>query len=278
MEHDKHIFWLSSYLKSGNTWFRIFLANLLHSSNEALELNQVDSIIHDEITTSRLWVDRACGFNTALLTENELDSIKPRVYGWHGREQQKVSYHKTHQAYIYTDNNEPLVPSEGCLGAIHFVRNPLDVAVSLANHCLFSLDDAINMMGDETHVLRHFFVHQPLLSWSMHVKSWWEAKDLDVLLLRYEDMVLDTHASFTKATQFLGLDVTQSMIEKAISHASFNKLKAFEIQHGFIEKPPRVKSFFRKGMIGDWKKELSHEQVQRIIKDHGEMMQVFGYL
>jgi len=277
MEHKGHIFWLSSYLKSGNTWFRIFLANLLNLSDQALDLNKIDNIIHDKITTSRLWVDRICGFNTALLTENELDSIKPRIYEWYGVQQRKVSYHKTHQAYI-SYNNKPLIPSKGCLGAIHFVRNPLDIAVSLANHYLFSIDNAIDMMGNKTHILRHFFVHQPLLSWSMHVKSWCEAKEMNCLVLRYEDMKQNPIKTFTLATQFLKLDVTPEMIKKAISHAEFNKLKEFETQNEFLEKPPRLKHFFRKGIVGDWKNILTEDQIQRIINDHSEIMRKFDYL
>ena len=36
----KGIVWLASYPKSGNTWFRAFLANLLHGGEQPVDINQ----------------------------------------------------------------------------------------------------------------------------------------------------------------------------------------------------------------------------------------------
>jgi len=43
-------------------------------------------------------------------------------------------------------------------------------------------------------------------------------------------------------------------------------------------KPSGVASFFRKGEIGAWREQLSEQQMQKIIADHGEIMGRFGYL
>lgn len=275
MTQARGIYWLSSYPKSGNTWFRIFLANLLYADDSPMDINLVEYLINDQMTTSRQWVDKACGFDSALLTHDELDELKPTLYSAYGLAH-PVSYHKLHKAYTYLDNGTPLIPAEGCLGAIYFIRNPLDVAISLANHFLCSIDDAIDIMSNHDFAL--YPLRQKFLSWSKHVASWVEAKHVNVCMLRYEDMVFEPQASFTKAVEFLALDVTKEKISQAISNSEFNKLKQVEEDVGFFEKPPRLERFFRKGIVGDWKNALNDEQIERVIEEHGKMMQRFGYL
>ncbi|MCX7121886.1 MAG: sulfotransferase domain-containing protein [Gammaproteobacteria bacterium] len=276
----KGIFWLSSYPKSGNTWFRIFLANLLSLSkkNGAVNLNHVDYLINDHITTNRAWVNEMCGFDTLTLTDDELDALMPELYANYNEQQSDVTYHKTHRAYTYVNNHQPLMPLDQCLGAIHFIRNPLDVAISLANHFDFTIDDAINMMGDKSYALHYFPLRQLLLSWSMHVDTWVQSKATNLLLLRYEDMIAKPLETFTSAVNFLKLNANADLIKQALSYSSFTKLKKFEDEVGFLDKPPKLKHFFRKGIVNDWKTTLTENQILKIITDHSEIMRKFGYL
>jgi len=280
MNKSKSLFWLSSYPKSGNTWFRIFLANLLTllKENRSINLNDVDYLINDHITTKKTWVNEMCGFDTAHLTDDELDALLPELHVQYREKQTNVTYHKVHRAYTYINDHQPLIPLDQYVGAIHFIRNPLDVAISLANHFEFSIDDAISMMGDKSFALYYYPLRQLLLSWSMHVESWFQLKENNILFLRYEDMLMKPLETFSKAAKFLQLDVSSNLIEQAISHSSFNKLKKFEDEVGFLDKPPKLKHFFRKGIAGDWKATLTENQIQQIIKDHSEVMRKFGYL
>ncbi|OGT42517.1 MAG: hypothetical protein A3F13_09185 [Gammaproteobacteria bacterium RIFCSPHIGHO2_12_FULL_40_19] len=280
MNTSTGLFWLSSYPKSGNTWFRIFLANLLTLSkeNNPIYLNHVDHLINDHISTDRTWVNEACGFDTTGITDDELDALMPGLYTTYNAQQTEITYHKTHRAYSYVGEYQPLIPMDGCLGVIYFIRNPLDVALSLANHFSFTVDEAITMMGDRTLALHYFPLRQLLFSWSMHVDSWVQLKAKNLFLLRYEDMVIKPLESFTKAVHFLKLNTSLHLIEQALSYSSFDKLKQFEDNIGFQDKPPTVKHFFRKGIVGDWQTSLTESQIQRIIQDHGEVMRKFGYL
>ncbi|MDP1574961.1 MAG: sulfotransferase domain-containing protein [Coxiellaceae bacterium] len=280
MSTSKGLYWLSSYPKSGNTWFRIFLANLLNLSkeNKPMPINDVDHLINDHITTTRTWVNQACGFDTNNLTDDEIDMLIPALYIKYNKQHTDLSYHKIHRAYTFVNNDQPLIPLNHCLGAIYFIRNPLDIAPSLANHFNFSIDDAITMMGDKKFALYYYPLRQWLLSWSLHVDSWVQSKAKNLLLLRYEDMVMNPLDTFTKAVRFLKLDASSHLIEQAISHSSFNKLKQFEEHIGFLDKPPTLKSFFRKGIVGDWQSALTDNQIQKIITDHGNIMRQFGYL
>lgn len=281
MSAENGLFWLASYPKSGNTWFRIFLANLLNTSQKPVDLNHINT---GAIASSRGWIDEALGFESAYLDHDELDQLRPAIYTWQSEQCTQVGYHKIHDAYTYVDNDRPMIPSTGCLGAIYFIRNPLDVAISFANHSNCSIDQAIANMADEKFAFckgkykQHNQLRQWLLSWSLHVQSWVTAQDINVLVLRYEDMKEHPLLTFTRAVEFLQLEYSQADIAKALDNAHIEKLQQQEAASGFSEKPAKVARFFRKGIIGDWRNMLSPTQVKQIIDDHGDMMRQYGYL
>ena len=277
----KGIYWLSSYPKSVNTWFRIFLANLFNTDGTSIDLNQINT---GAIASARGWIDQVLGFDSANLSYDELDQLRSAVYKWHATHATSIGYHKIHDAYTYLDNKTPLIPNEGCLGALYFIRNPLDVAISFANHSQCTIDEAIATMGNKTYAFckgkfkQHNQLRQWLLSWSLHVQSWVNTKGINILVLRYEDMKLKPMETFTKAAQFLQLDASEENITKALDNAHIDKLQALEEQFGFNEKPAKVGRFFRKGIVGDWKNTLSTTQIAQIIHDHGDTMRAYGYL
>ena len=235
MSANKGIFWLASYPKSGNTWFRIFLANVLNPSTTPIDLNKIQT---GAIASARSWVDETLGFDSALLTHDELDELRPAVYRWHSEHSDEMGYHKIHDAYTYLENLDPLIPTKGNLGALYFIRNPLDVAISFANHSRCTIDEAIKQMGKPEYAFckgkykQHSQLRQKLLSWSMHVQSWTKAADLNVLVIRYEDMKHNPIPTFTKAAEFLQLNPSQQTIELALDHAHIEKLQ----QQEFFEK------------------------------------------
>lgn len=274
------IYWLASYPKSGNTWFRSFLYNLQQDGDAPADINELST---GGIASARGWLDEVLGFDTAELDPDEVDRLRPAVYRWSLREAE-VGYHKIHDAYTYTPDGEPLVSREATLGALYLVRNPLDVAPSYANHNHSSIDDAITRMGETKHALCRTRkglpnqVRQQLLSWSQHVLSWLDAPDLNCHVMRYEDMLSDPVTSFTQAAQFLAVPHRPEQIDKAIRFSDFNELSRQEEQKGFRERPPKTERFFRQGKSGDWRDKLSPEQVQRIVTDHGKVMRRMGYL
>ena len=274
------IYWLASYPKSGNTWFRTFLRNLLEDGDEPVDINELHT---GSIASGRGWLDEVLGFDTAELDPDEVDRLRPEVYRWSLRDEE-VGYHKIHDAYTCTIADEPLVSIEATLGALYILRNPLDVAPSFANHNHTSIDDAITAMGKHEYALCRSRkrlpnqTRQKLLTWSEHVLSWVDAPDISCHVIRYEDMLSDPVGTFTGAARFLKLSTDMVLIEKAIRFSDFRELSRQEEEKGFKEKPPRVGRFFRQGKSGDWRDKLSKEQIERIINDHGDVMQRFGYL
>lgn len=282
MSVNQGIFWLSSYPKSGNTWFRVILANLLNPSLEALNINQINITRH---ASDRALFVEALGFNTYLLSEDELLRLRPSVYKWYSQQKMHVQYLKIHDAYIYIDDATPLVPHEGNLGALYFIRNPLDIAISFAYHSNISIDQSIDLMCDkEAKIFGNtgflgMQLQQYLLSWSRHVQSWTSMNNhLRVMCLRYEDMHFSLLSTIKKALQFLRLDSSDQAILTAINHARFEKLQHQESQHSFREKSWVQKKFFRKGMIGEWEQTLNPFQINKIIEHHKDVMFAHGYI
>lgn len=276
------IYWLASYPKSGNTWFRTVLANYLSTTDEPVDINKLNT---GSIASARGWVDDILGVDTADLTQDEVEALRPDVYRWSVRDApDHVGYHKIHDAYSRRLDGRPLVDDLATLGAVYILRNPLDVAPSLANHNNVDLNTTITKMADPNYSLSKSYrklssqLLQRMGSWSQHVESWTSDGKVNVLPLRYEDMHADPVGTFGDAFAFLGLDLAPSRLEQAIEFSRFEKLSAQEANQGFRERPLKNQRFFRKGIVGDWHGALNSEQVQRIIEDHHVIMRKFGYL
>ena len=273
------IYWLASYPKSGNTWFRAFLKNLQEDGDQPVDINHLSA---GSIASAREWLDEVLGFDTAEFNLDEVDRLRPMVYRWSLRDEE-IGYHKIHDAYTTTSDGEPLVGREATLGALYIIRNPLDVAPSAAHHWECTLDQAIQRMGQADTALcgsgsrLRAQVRQRLLSWSQHVESWVDAPDLHCEVIRYEDMQADPILTFTRAAAFLALPHDPERVSKAIRFSRFSELSRQEEEKGFRELP-HGERFFRRGLSGAWRDELAWSQVERIMIDHGEVMHRFGYL
>jgi len=277
----KGIVWLASYPKSGNTWFRIFLTNLLRDADEPEDINALEST---PIAGARGIFDDWIGLEASDLTADEIDRLRPELYLHLAENAVETPFMKIHDAYSEVADNRPLIPAEATAGAIYIIRNPLDVAVSSAHHNGSDYDTAITRMADDASALAakpgrlHEQLRQKLLSWSGHVLSWVDRAPFPVCLLRYEDMKREPLETFTRAVRFAGFSRTEAQIEKAIRFSSFDVVRQQEEKENFRERSSAADRFFRKGKTGSWREELTDEQAQRIVNDHREVMRRFGYL
>ncbi len=150
--------WLASYPKSGNTWFRMLVANLSANEGKPVDINDLPE--RGGIASARGPFDFLLLIDSSLLTHDEIDCLRPRVYEELARgaaddeydepeERQPVRFVKTHDAYTLTPKGEPLLAGAGGAdGAVVIVRDPRDVAPSLANHRHSTIDDAIAFLND----------------------------------------------------------------------------------------------------------------------------------
>jgi hypothetical protein len=65
--------------------------------------------------------------------------------------------------------------------------------------------------------------------------------------------------------------------KKLVRHAG-SSVQKLEKESGFKERPAKVQSFFRKGVMDEWKENLTSEQIKQIVRQHAGVMDKFGYL
>lgn len=283
--------WLASYPKSGNTWLRVLLANLFVKDGQPININKLPGI---GMASARNDFDCIVLIDSGLLTHDEIDCLRPRVYAALARDRfdgastgsdaPPVRFVKVHDAYTMNPTGEPLLGgSQGADGAIVIVRDPRDVAPSLANHWNISIEKAVAAMNDgnsawlkKTDRL-YAQLRQKLGSWSEHVASWLDQKDIPVQLVRYEDLRKDAAAPLRSALTFAGLPVIEEEIAQAVRFSDFEQLQQQEHEGGFVEASRKGTKFFRRGEVGSWRDELTPEQVAGIESRHGKMMQRLGY-
>ena len=284
--------WLASYPKSGNTWLRILLANVLNPAGAPVDIN---NMVDESIASARDSFDYAALFDSGLLTHDEVDRLRPRIHAHYARiigvkegsaEVPRARFIKVHDAYTLNSVGEPLLGgAQGACGAILIVRDPRDVAASLAHYMNWSIDKAISFLNEQGAAFckktnrQALQLRQNLGDWSEHAASWLEQTDIPVHVLRYEDLIGNTAGELRRVMEFSSLPTTKKAIDRAVEFSDFAQLQQQERKNGFVEAPVRnwTKEFFRRGKAGSWHDELSCERVARIESRHGRMMQRLGY-
>jgi hypothetical protein len=275
------IYWLASYPKSGNTWFRAFLKNLRVDRDTPVNINELGDMA---IASHRPTFDRFNGVSAVNLLPDEIDRLRPHIYRLEAQYYSGPLFKKVHDAYLSTAEGRPMFPPEVTAGVVYIIRNPFDVAVSYAHHLNCDVNHIITCMGDPAYALcgredrAYHQLRQRLLSWSMHVLSWVDAPNMRLHVIRYEDMKHRPLDTLTKATRFCGLPDNPERVSRAIRFSAFGVLQAQENTHGFKEKSPKATSFFREGLTGSWRELLGEDDVKTLIRDHRTVMQRFGYL
>ena len=272
-----NIVWLASYPKSGNTWIRAFLANLIANKSDPVPLDELARYCDDEARPELF--SAVAGKPSTDLSPGEIAEIRPRVHALIAANARGTRFVKTHN-YNGALDGHPLHNAEVTAGAVYVVRNPLDVAVSMTHHFGLTVDEAIERLGNDEVATANdaMFVTQLLGSWSFHVRSWAGLASERILIVRYEDLLEKPAKHFAKVAKLVGMGQDRARIDRAIRHAGFGTLSSLEKKHGFVEASDKATRFFRTGRMNQWREVLGREQVQRIVDAHREQMARFGYV
>ncbi|PIP55348.1 MAG: sulfotransferase [Bacteroidetes bacterium CG23_combo_of_CG06-09_8_20_14_all_32_9] len=277
----KNIVWLASYPKSGNTWCRVFLANYLSKSDEPVNINHLNI---GAIFSSRQIIEDNTGFDISELTADECDELRSFAFEKWAENYDENAFVKTHDAFVTLPSGENMFPVRKTKAAVYFIRNPLDVAVSFANHLGTDPEKAAEKMCENKFCLAaskkkyNQQIRQRLLSWSGHVQSWTTQNNFPVLVVRYENILENSEREFQSILQFLNIPYNSENFIKALKYSNFENMKKAEQETGFKEKSPACKTFFKVGKSGYYKNILSENLIQKIINEHFACMKKYHYL
>lgn len=271
---SRGIIWIASYCKSGNTWVRCLIASLL-SNGITPDLDQLGKTCTSG--ASRAWIEDILNISTEDLTPTELTCMRLEAYRQQQLKNASVCYLKIHDQF-----DTELFQPEFTAGIIYIVRDPRDIAPSLAHHMNIPLDEAIQSMSFIDYGLscsiKRYWPQTPQImgSWSSHVNSWLNQKESPLLLLRYEDLCANPEDQITRLAEFLGLKQDASVCNQVAHACRFEALQQAE-PADFDEKPIHMERFFRQGKAGGWREALTQQQINRIVANHGETMIRLGY-
>jgi hypothetical protein len=281
-KNPRGIVWLASYPKSGNTWLRTFLYHLVRIQagipREEDELNKLDRASGYEAKLFGLF-QQYLGKPLEEASRSELMGVRAQV-------QQTVAERMPNVAMLKTHNllgelaGKPTINPAASVGAIYIVRDPRDVASSLAKHLGRSIDEAIEVMATSAFATDNSSetAFEVWGSWSEHVASWTTEKSPTILVVRYEDMLAKPTETFGAIATHLRQKPTEAQLTEAIELSSFDRLKRQEEEGAFRERSIHADRFFVSGKAGAWRDRLTQDQAQRILRDHRYEMGHFGYL
>ena len=264
------VIFLATYLRSGSTWLRFLLTNLLSKEVEASR--EIDQFIPEIPMLDEIF--------RPLPTDRDLIV-------------------KTHLPL-----SRALISGRPVVGAIYLVRNPFDVTVSLANFYLRGTQGIKSKGEEEIEKVRQSYLDHMLDwgaphacyrdgvgAWTNHVASWMTNNELKVpvLLIRYEDLLKDAEAELKRICRSIELDIDEDRIKRAIKLSSWKNMKRLEeheiqhreegifynkIVHQGVEKGFR---FLYKGQASISKNVLVEEQVERGIRTFSPVLQWLNY-
>ncbi len=273
----KNIF-LASYPKSGNTWMRSIISNFYNFDQE-FNLKTLKSIPllsikkHFDEFENKIYSDNNV-LDFDWLSQNIIECQKIL-----NKKSNHLNIFKTHSVRHKNFTNETVNA-----GFIYIIRDPRDVVVSFKNFSGASLDKIINELLFEKKIMMNTNGAQELLStWELNVLSWLNYKTVPKLIIRYEDLKLNTKEIVIKIKEFISklhrinLDLSDADIDQIIKNTNFNNLQKIEDKYGFDESSKHSK-FFRSGKSNQWKDVLSNTQVKLIENNLNTLMKNFNYI
>jgi len=248
IERDITIFpddiFLTSYPRSGNTWTRFLVGNLVHTE-EAVTFLNVERLVADMYKHSDHYLRHL---------------PRPRIM-------------KSHEVF------DPRYKR-----VIYIVRDPRDVAISqyhwemkqraVADGCPIETFLPPWIEGK---------VWDRLGNWGDHVTSWMSTRGESdrFVVLRYEDLIADPARELVKVANLLGIEPAPERLARAVELSSADRMRHLEETQGKKWVQTRYtrqdKPFVRKAASGGWKAVLPPQSVAAIEAAWGHVMIPLGY-
>jgi aryl sulfotransferase len=276
------LYLLASYPKSGNTWARLLLE--AWATEATIDINRIGTGV------ATTWLPLLAELTDAEpgdMTEAELLALRPafaHALAENLAQNGEARWYKCHEANLPPPGAASApYPAGVVAGTALIVRDPRDVAVSLARHNGIGIDEAIARMAEPARIARPRDSREQtphlLSSWSEFCASWRIGPGPGPVLLRYEDMLADAATALARLLGVMGIETDAVRLRRAADACRFPVLVAQERKRGFNERPSFSGGpFFGEGRAGAWQATLTSAQRASIERGHGATMQELGYL
>lgn len=235
---------ITSYTRSGTTWMRFLVGNLVHPNENVTFLN-IERLVPDMYKNAD-WVLRRLPRPRVLKSHESFDARYPRV--------------------------------------IYIVRDPRDVAVSNYHWemKMRSISET-RPIEDWVPAWMEGGSWPRVGSWADNVNSWLSTRQghKNFLLLRYEDIHDRQQHELARVARFLGLDPDPERIRRAVERSSAAKLRKMEETQGkkwvATFRTLSDKRYIREASSGGWRTVLPEKTVTYMEAHWGPLMKQLGY-
>ena len=234
-----------SYPRSGNTWTRFLIANLVFPA-ESVTFANIERLIPDSAAQSNRVLKR---------------TPRPRII----------------KSHTYFDPRYRRV--------LYIVRDPRDLVLSYYNfqRKYRQIADDYPLADYVDDFANGRLISADWGSWSENVASWIYTRQHQsgFLLLRYEDMKSDTEQQLRRIAAFLGLEPTPERLTQVIEASSSERMREMERtqsdQWVATKKHRKDIPFVGTATSGRWQSDLPGPLVSKIESTWGNLMLTLGY-
>lgn len=236
--------WIVSYPKSGNTWTRFLIANLI-AGGETVDWSNIERHVPD------LYYSR----------DPQLRGLK------------RPRYFKSHEPYRPDYRR-----------VIFIVRDPRDVAVSYYHFVRKAHMLSVDATMDEFMKKFMDGRIDPYGSWGENVGSWLGARrnTPDFMIVRYEDLLENTESQLARIAEMLRLPADNGQLRRAVENSRADRMRELEQsqrgKHKLLKQSRPEIPFVRAAKANQWQTELPPTAVQQIESAWLGLMRELGYV
>jgi hypothetical protein len=235
---------LVSYPRSGNTWTRFLIGNLL---------DQEDPI-----------------------TFANIESRIPEIYFFPDKVLRRLPRPRILKSHEYFDHRYKRV--------VYIVRDPRDVATSMYHYSIKrrNIPDTYSIEEFVPRFMKGEFL-EDFGTWDEHVSSWQATRQnkSGFVLLRFEDMLADPGRELGRMARLLEVGAAPEAVARAVELSSAVQMRRLEDQQAqswrLTKESRQDKPFVRTASSGAWRSELPPRSVQQIESEWGDIMRSLGY-
>ena len=233
-----------SYPRSGNTWFRFLIGNLL--SDEPASFANIERIVPDIYINSDVQL---------------MGMRRPRILKSH------EPFTPLYKSVVYLIRDPRDV-------AVSFYHYNLKVRQLTPD---FPLEQFVNQFIDSAAEVNRFG------TWGEHVRTWIAAERPAerFVLIRYEDLLADAPAQLRRICAILGVPNDETRIQRAVQLSDAEQMRESEKKHhdrwASTRGSRKDKQFVRKAKEGSWREELPAQLADRIARRWPDLLERFGY-